>query len=245
MSAFDTSTDTPSVSFTNAYGTAVLQPSSSTQYVYGFRRTQAKRYYEVYVNDVGGDASKLFVGIANSPVAGDVFHTGHVFGGTGKYALWLEPNLNGLPAAHDLSSISNGDVYMFSVDFGGGTDHASVQKVFTTTNGIGGLLLPVCIDVGKNGAWGVTTIGLYKYAAGGVDGYNRPLVVRESTSASAATVSLRVVTTSFAYAIPSGFVAWGDGPEGGGSTTADADIYWDPANHDAAMSLSGSKLELL
>jgi len=242
MSAFDTSTNTPSVSFTNGYGTAVLQPSDANQYVYGFKRTQAKRYLEYYVNDAGGDISKLWVGLGYSPVAGDVWKVGAIFGSTGLYSLWQKPNVTqGSPPSTlgGLSSISTGDVYMFCVDFGGGTDHTGTQRAFTTTDGHSNKLLPVLLDVGKNGVWGNAQIGSSIYAAGGISGYQVPLVVRESTSASAATVSLRVVTTSFAYAIPSGFVAWGDGPEGGGSVTADAAVAWDPTKVSSGMSLSG------
>ena len=56
-----------------------------------------------------------------------------------------------------------------------------------------------------------------------------------------AKVSLRVVTTSFAYAIPTNYIAWGDGPAGALTPADDATILWDNANKGAGtrMSLSG------
>lgn len=210
MSAFDTYTNTPSASFTNAYGSIVMESSGSNQYVYGYRRTFDKRYLEYYINDAGGDKSKLWVGLGNDPTAAGTWNVGAIFGSTGLYSLWQKPNVvQGSPPSTlgNLSSISTGDVYMFCVDFGGGKDHAGNQIAVTTTDGRGNNLLPIVLDVGKNGSWGNTQIGYRSYAAGGISGYQIPLVVRESTTASAAVVSLRVVTTSFAYAIPSGFIA--------------------------------------
>lgn len=245
MSAFDTTTDTPSVSFTNSYGTAVLQPSASNQYVYGFRRTQNKRYLEYRIDDAGGDTSKLWVGMGNDPTAAGTWKIGAIFGSTGLYSIWQQPNVTQqIPPSTlgGLTSISTGDVYMCCVDFGGGTDHTGTQRAFTTTDGSGNKLLPVLFDFGKNGVWGNGQPSWYKYLAGGISGYAIPLVVRESTSASSATVSLRVVTTSFVYTIPTGFIAWGDGPDGGAGSSISYTIAWDPARTYGVWSLSGSNL---
>jgi len=231
MTAFDTSTNTASVSFTNAYATAVLQESAVMQQVFGFARTTGKRYFEFFVDDGGGPwttCTKPYVGIL----------------GYGASSNLLGPLVPGG------ATISTGDVFMFSVDFGGGTDHAGNVKYTTVTAGGGNLMSPVFIDIGKNGTWYTDTWGLvnWKYPAFGKTGWEKPALYRigdgtSGISSSAVTISLRVETTSFAYAIPSGFVAWGDGPEGGGaSTLTDAGIYWDPARKSSQMSLSGGNL---
>ena len=247
MTAFDTSTNTPSASFSNAYGTVVFAPSSSTQYVYGFRRVQGKRYYEIYVDNAGGDPTALWFGWSGPAFTGDGGNLGGVFGGVNQQCGWYGTDFGtgvGAPgttsASH--STAATGDTWMVSVDFGGGTDHAGNVVAVTTTDGSGNLILPVAAEIGQNGNWGLQYYLGFIYSAGGINGKRQPLVAREATSASAATVSLRVVTTSFAYAIPSGFVAWGDGPEGGTFPTISYSIRWDsdPARRNGNWTLSNS-----
>jgi hypothetical protein len=120
MTAFNTSTNTPSASFTNAYGTIVLEPSSNTQYVYGFSRNEGKRYLEWYVDDQGGDFRQLWLGIIGAALPGDQGTLGKLVGGDSQEQGWYM-NAFGISTTSSNvpnMTISTGDTWMFCVDFG-------------------------------------------------------------------------------------------------------------------------------
>ena len=244
MSAFDTTTNTVSTTFTNAYATVDLLPSASPQYAWGFERTTGWRYFEVYIDDAGGDNSTLLMGYNMTPFA---INDAQVYGGDSNQAQLYSSTLAPHPYGAFPGSITaeTGDVFMFAVDLTGqGRDHNGTPILGATiSSGTGTTLHPAFGEVGKNGTWlGGGLVG-WEWASGGFPMRARPVVVRDSTSASFARVSLRVVTTSFAYAIPAGMVAWADGPEGGGSLSAtDTAVNWDPAKISSNVSLSGGNL---
>lgn len=246
MSAFDPTSNTGSTTFTNAFGTIDLLPSAGLQHVHGYQRTSGWRYWEAKIEDQGGDNSKLFVGYALSPIGTPPTET--VWGDNSSQASILSHNAltltpGAIPATASLTA-ETGDVFMFAADLSGSArDHAGVAQVTgTISTGTGVTMHPNYIEVGKNGVWmGVGVVG-WEWASGGYPMKAWPVVTRDSTSASFARVSLRVVTNSFAYAIPTGMVAWGDGPEGTLVAGDDATIIWDVTKTSAGMSLSGGSL---
>ena len=238
MSAFNAATNSSSVSFTNAYGTAIFQPSQSTQYVYGFDRTIGKRYYELYINHVGGEKEKLWIGHLGLNLIGGDVKTGPLLGGSNQRCEWQGSDFRAgstITASH--TNFATGDTLMISVDFGGGTDHAGTQRNFTLSDGHGNLLLPVFVEMGQNNNWGLCYYNNYIYSAGGLDGRQRAIVAAEAGT-SEHIVSLRVVSSSFVYAVPSGFTSWGDGPEGGGTLSATSTVS-SSMTHSATITPSG------
>lgn len=247
MTAFDTTTNTGSTTFTNSYGTIDLLPSASLQHVHGFQRTSGWRYFEVKIENVGGDRSKVFCGYALTPITTPVRE--YVWGNNSSQAhidahsmLTLDPGAIGTASL----TAETGDIFMFAADLtGAGRDHAgNAQVAGTVSSGTGVILHPAFIEVGKNGVWFTPPVGVigFEWASGGYPMKAWPVVTRDSTSATAAQISLKVLSQSFAYTIPTGMVEWGDGPEGGGSLTADASVNWDNTKKSDGMSLSGSNL---
>lgn len=245
MSAFDPTTNTGSTTFTNSFGTIDLLPSAGLQHVHGYQRTSGWRYWEAKIDDQGGDKSKLFVGYALSPIGTPPSET--VWGDNSSQAQILSHNALILtPGAIGTASLTaeTGDVFMFAADLSGSArDHAGTPQVTgTISSGTGVTMHPNYIEVGKNGVWyGVGVIG-WEWASGGYPMKAWPVVTRDSTSASAARVSLKVVSLSFVYPVPSGMVEWGDGPEGTLVAGDDASIIWDVTRTSDGMSLSGGSL---
>lgn len=231
MTAFRTDTNTGSTTFTNSWGSVSLLPSGSTQKASGFSRTTGWRYFEWYIDDQGGDVSKLLVGVGAPPQLSSPPAPNYMMGG-----------LN--PAPPSSLTVCTGDTLMFAVDMtGNGRDHSGATASPTISTGSGEVLTRCIVDVGKNGTWLGTIDVAYAWPSHGYPMVVIPWAQRNATSSSAAMVSLRVQTTSFVYAIPSGMVAWADGPEGGtGVPTADDfSTAWDPAE-STRFSLSASNI---
>lgn len=241
MSSFDTNSNTVSASFSDAFNCIVLEPSVSLQKAYGHQRSNSRRYLEFKINDVGGDPSKLWLGMAYYPYAADTGpEVAVMYGGASQNVNVTAGQLPSEvpPANNPFGTISSGQIWQFHVDFGGGTDQDGVQQVFTITDGLGNIFLPICGSFAVNGTWHTTILGPWICAARNFTGHLRPVVMREDHSTSAASVSLRVVTASFSLTIPTGAVAWGDGPQGGGASATEYPITWDATRVFGQLSLS-------
>lgn len=242
MSAFDASTNTASITFTNAWGTAICKESNTGQRALGFYRNDNKRYFEFLVEEDGEDNSKLWMGIWDRATSGG---SGLALGGdsqrvniaTGGAA--LSPGTTVSVAG---ATPGSGAIFGIAVNFSGnGATLGGGATVPTTSDGHGNLLLPVIVDFFKNNTFLYSHL-TWNWPGGGAPTRIYPLLFRTSNSASDATVSLRVVTTSFAYTLPTGYIAWGDGPAGVGLPSNDATVNWDSAKKSTGFSLSGSDL---
>jgi hypothetical protein len=234
MTAFDTSSNTGSATYTNAYNTVELLPSAGVQKAAGFVRTSGWRYFEWHIDDQGGDNSRLFIG-AGVPPAMIGLGPNYLHGGTSKQAAVVGgifdppgPAYVG-PETYSLTACT-GDVFMFALDLSGqGRDHAGVVRSGTLSDGMGNPLIPFVAEVGKNGAWQGTAFLGFAWPAHGYPMRSVPWAARDSTSAASAKVSLKVRSASFAYPIPAGMTAYGDGPEGALIPGDDFTLAWDPA----------------
>lgn len=249
MTAFDTSTNTGSTTFTHSWGTVDLLPSATVQKAGGFKRTSGWRYFECYVDDKGGDSSRLFMGVSTplDVIGGGI---GYVVGGDNK-GVMIAGGTTFNPAypytggnATTSLTVCTGDTFMFAVDMtGNGRYHDGTSAAGTLTSG-GEILTSCIVEVGRNGTWNSAVLVTFAWPSHGYPMQVRPWVARDSTSASFARVSLRVETASFVYAIPTGMVAWADGPEGGASISASTmDVHWDPATIGSDQTLTNSNYQ--
>jgi hypothetical protein len=250
VTAFNSTGNSGSVSFTDAYGTVALQPSASDQFAIGFARnnnaTAGAKYFEMRVIDAGGDPSKLTVGFlyqqspgsptsppANASMFGETYSGAQHFQWNGAGVDLLESWLT--------TTISTGDIWMFWVQWSADATLKQISCTAVANGTYTGGASAMGITVGRNGVWFGTSPMVYSiiYPAYGQYGWTAPAVVRDASSASAAVVALDVTTISFHYTPPCGALAWGDGPQGTSAPTIN-DIHWDPATITGGQTLTNS-----
>jgi len=247
-------TATTSITFTNSYQTAIRLDSNNPQYVEGFTRSSGKLYFEVLVNNPGPNDGRVNVGAIQDYVASNL--AGYLLQNSGSTTYTASAPcvtvLGGLLG----SSLSDGDVLMFWVNFDGdGTAPGGLTGLGATGDYV--------YAIGKNGTWlnQIAFAPLYT----GAPVYPYALVCKDqngdsrfkawsglSRASNPPEFTLRVDSLSFSY-LPSTITASEWGPGTGyvtASQTYSHNDSWDyptryGASSRASLSISGDEFQNL